>query len=498
MMSEKLRRVRAFEAEHLPAAAAALPWYHVTGGVGWINDPNGFSLYKGEYHLFFQYHPYDNHWGPMHWGHVKTRDFVRWERLPAALAPDEAYDQDGCFSGSALELPDGRHLLLYTGVRKERDEDGTEREFQTQCIAFGDGTEYEKYPQNPVITAADLPPEGSARDFRDPKIWREGDVYRAVAGNRMPDGSGAVLLFESDDLRAWRYLGILAASGRRRGRMWECPDFFPLDGKDVLLVSPQEMKAEGLEFLEGNVTLCLVGWFDREHSRLIREREQTIDYGLDFYAPQTVQTADGRRIMIAWMQYWNSVDCPPEDLPFFGQMTVPRELRVRDGRLLQTPVRELAAYRGEKREYCDVPLSGDLALPGVRGRCLDMTVTVRPAEGEMYQSFRLDVARDEENVVSILYRPASGTVRVDRTRSGYPGNVLNVREFAVRERDGAIRLRVLLDRYSLELFVNDGEQAASFTVYTKASADGIIFNTVGSARIDVEKYELEFGDERSV
>ena len=108
MTSDKLLRARAYEEERLPAVPAdLLPRYHLTGSVGWINDPNGFSLYKNEYHLFFQYNPYDVKWDTMHWGHVKTRDFIRWQRLPLALAPDEGYDASGCFSGSAIELPDG-------------------------------------------------------------------------------------------------------------------------------------------------------------------------------------------------------------------------------------------------------------------------------------------------------------------------------------------------------------------------------------------------------
>ena len=111
-MSKTLQRARDFEAKYLPYTRSELPHFHVTGGIGWINDPNGFAPYKGEYHLFFQYYPYDTKWGPMHWGHVKTRDFIRWERLPAALAPDTDYDRDGCFSGGAVELPDGRHLLM--------------------------------------------------------------------------------------------------------------------------------------------------------------------------------------------------------------------------------------------------------------------------------------------------------------------------------------------------------------------------------------------------
>ena len=140
MASEKLKRrgiSRRSTAPYVPEEER--PKFHVTGGIGWINDPNGFSLYKGEYHLFHQYHPYKPIWGPMHWGHVKTRDFIRWERLPVALAPDMPYDKDGCFSGSAVELPDGRQLLMYTGVREERQADGSLKPFQTQCLAVGDG-----------------------------------------------------------------------------------------------------------------------------------------------------------------------------------------------------------------------------------------------------------------------------------------------------------------------------------------------------------------------
>ena len=102
-ISSSLEKARKYEREKL-AEPEKYPVFHITAPVGWINDPNGFSLYQGEYHLFYQYHPYDNHWGPMHWGHCKTVDFVRWDRLPCALAPDMDYDGQGCFSGSALSM----------------------------------------------------------------------------------------------------------------------------------------------------------------------------------------------------------------------------------------------------------------------------------------------------------------------------------------------------------------------------------------------------------
>lgn len=490
MISEKLLAARKYESEKLPQVPSGiLPVYHITGGVGWINDPNGFSRYKNEYHLFFQYNPYDVHWDTMHWGHVKTTDFIHWERLPCAMAPDEEFDKDGCFSGSAIELPDGRHLIMYTGVRKETLPGGKQEEYQAQCIAVGDGIEYKKLSQNPVIDAGMLPPGGSVHDFRDPKIFEKGGKYYAVAGNRCPDGSGAVLLFESGDALSWSFCSVLASSGNRHGRMWECPDFFTLDSKDVLLVSPQEMKAKDLEFIDGNITLCLVGSFNPVTGSLEREHEQTIDYGLDFYAPQTVLTADGRRVMIAWMQYWDSVGYTPEGLPFFGQMTFPRELKIHNGRLYQTPVIELESARRDKTEHRNVAVSSEISLPGIKGRVIDLMVNVLPGE---YEYFRITVAADNTHGTEITYNPEKGTVLVDRSLSGSPKDILNTREFCVSKKEGKIEMRILLDRYSLELFVNGGSQAASFTIYTPLSADGISFSAGGTAVINAVKYNLEF------
>ena len=492
MISKKLQRARDFEKKYLRYTEEEQPRFHVTGGIGWINDPNGFAPYQGEYHLFFQYYPYDTKWGPMHWGHVKTRDFIRWERLPAALAPDMDYDRDGCFSGGAVELPDGRHLLMYTGVRNVRRRNGKLQAFQTQCIAIGDGVDYEKLAANPVIDAELLPEGGSTEDFRDPKIWREGDKFYAVIGNRSADGSGTILLFESDDAMHWRYVSVLSACHNQYGRMWECPDFFQLDDKDVLITSPQEMSAIGLEFHPGNANVCLVGHFDRETNHLNREWVQAIDYGLDFYAPQTLLTEDGRRVMIGWMQNWETSSCKPSELRFMGQMTLPRELTIRNRRLYQNPVRELEKYRGVKIDYYNVLINGETSLRGISGRCLDMTVTIRPGnESSMYKWFRLYVARDGEHFTMIRFRPDTSTIKVDRTHSGFPHDIVNIREFPACVHNGELKLRVIMDRYSLELFVNDGESAASFVLYTPAEASAISFTSEGAVLVDVEKYDLE-------
>lgn len=497
MTSEKLQKAREFEARYAPLIPdSQRPAFHVTPAIGWMNDPNGFSVFAGEFHLFYQYHPYSNEWGPMHWGHVRTRDFIRWERLPAALAPDQDYDKDGCFSGGAVELPDGRQLLVYTGVRQSRTEEGVLQDTQTQCVAVGDGVDFEKYGGNPVLDERSLPRGGSPVDFRDPKIWREADgTYRIVVGNRTADGSGAVLMYESTDGFKWQFVGTLDASENQYGRMWECPDFFALDGRQVLLVSPQDMTPIGLEFHAGNGTVCLIGEYDAETARFTRQNVQAIDYGIDFYAPQTLETPDGRRVMIGWMQNWNTVGCKPEHCRWFGQTSLPRELSVRDGRLIQNPVRELERYRGRRVAYSNVLVSTEANLHGIEGRVLDMTLTIRPAGKDSYRWFKLNIAKNGEFVTTIRYKPDVSTVKIDRSRCGLNYDIVHTRSFLVRPRDGELKLRIVMDRFSAELFLNDGEQAASFVFYTPQEANAISFEADGAVMMDVEKYDLEFDEE---
>ena len=158
----------------------------------------------------------------MHWGHAVSGDLLHWEHLPAAIAPDAWYDKDGCFSGSAVGLADGRQLLLYPGVMRAVTEDGQSHEIQTQCLAVGDGEDYEKYVQNSVLTEKDIPEGGSRFDFRDPKMWKTSEgKFRCIIGNRPADGSGQILLYGSDDGGHWSFLKILSENRNRFGRMWE-------------------------------------------------------------------------------------------------------------------------------------------------------------------------------------------------------------------------------------------------------------------------------------
>lgn len=494
MISQTLREARKYEeASEKKISREERPLFHLSTRVGWMNDPNGFSYYNGKYHLFYQYNPYDVHWASMHWGHAVSEDLLHWEYLPAALAPDEAYDKDGCFSGSAVTLPDGRHLLMYTGVIKEPRIDGTSGELQVQCLAVGDGTDYEKHEKNPVLTAKDLPEGSSKYDFRDPKMWRKADgTFRCVVGNRNADGCGQIALFSSPDGFDWHYEKMLALNSDRFGKMWECPDFFPLDGKWVLAVSPQDMLPQGFEYHNGNGTLCLIGDYDEETDTFTQQYDQAIDYGIDFYAPQTLLAPDGRRIMIGWMQNWDTCNhMRGSNEAWFGQMSLPRELEIRNGRLFQHPVRELENMRQNRVAYENVSFSGTISLEGVKGRRVDMELVLRPEEGQdLYQKFAVRFAQNDQYQTAFSFRPRESVLEVDRKFSGSRKDIIHQRRCKVNSENGELKLRIILDRFSVEAFVNDGEHVMTAILYTDQAAEGISFFSDGVVNMDVIKYDL--------
>lgn len=485
MSSQQLEKARTYEKQQDKRFHETRPRFHLSSRIGWMNDPNGFSIYKNEYHMFYQYHPYSLNWGPMHWGHAVSKDFLHWDYLPAAIAPDTAQDEEGCFSGSAIELEDGKQLLLYTGVSKQA---GTTQNIQAQCIAIGDGIDYVKYENNPVIYENQLPSGYSSIDFRDPKIWKENGIYRCVAVNKTKDFGGAILLFESKDGFCWSYVSTLARSNNEYSHMWECPDYFTLDNKHVILLSPQEMQAQGMEFHCGNNTMCMIGDYDDVSNTFVSEQVQAIDYGIDFYATQTLLTKDGRRIMSAWMQSWDGVAHRNLDCNWFGQMILPREIHIKNGRLIQNPVNEILSIRKAKVCYENQIVSESRCFDQVVGRHIDLTVTVKP--DSKYQLFRIKVAQDSKFYTMIEYVPITNSVRLDRSHSGCRADVVHERSCAVRNLDGAIKFRIIMDTNSVEIFINDGEQAMTACIYTPEQADGIYFEAIGSALIDIEKYEL--------
>ena len=500
VISEELEAAREYETKY-EIAGGDRPLFHVTPPVGWMNDPNGFSVYDGKLHLFYQYHPYSTEWGPMHWGHQVTKDMVKWEQLPVAMAPDTDYDKEGCFSGTAIEK-DGEHVLIYTSVMRNPDGEGM---LQNQSIAVGDGVTYRKIQNNPVVTG-DMLPEGLSRvDFRDPKVWFSDDRYYMAAGCVDNNDKGLVVLFSSQNMCTWTFESILARNDGDLGGVWECPDFFKLGEDYVLLVSPTGMKAEEYEFHNGNNSIYFVGGFDRKTGKFSGGKAISLDYGTDFYAPQTTLLPDGRRIMIAWMQSWHNLWIPG-DQKWQGMMTLPREISVENGMIRQKPIREIEGYHNDKVVCSDEEVSGSRVFDGICGRYVDMTVTVK---GEQYDEFVIELAKNYKYSTKFTYSRIKKLLELDRSLSGFEKDVACIRKAKVKcgircseddeitvgvatnniDSEG-IRLRFILDRNSVELFVNDGAMTMSTVIYTPVEVDGMEFSCDGSAIIDIEKYNI--------
>lgn len=468
--------------------------YHVMPEVGWLNDPNGFSVYNDEYHLFYQYYPYATHWGPMHWGHVKSKDLIKWEYLPVALAPDQKYDQNGCFSGSAMQVGD-KHVLLYTGhvdpnmsfTGSTAAEVGEIR--QVQCLAIGDGVNYHKAVANPVISTEQIPQNSSLSDFRDPKIWEKDGLYYCVVGSRDEDESGKIVMYQSVNLLDWSLVGILDHSRHELGRMWECPDVFELDETDVLIMSPQQLHHDEFKYKNGNTTVYFIGNLDYQTAKFTKTAFDEIDYGLDFYAPQTTLAPDGRRIMIAWMQSWDR-NIPSDQYGWVGAMTLPRELSVKNNKLYQMPVKEIENYRQNEVVYKNQIIAESTQFEGINGRCLELDLTVDLSQAD---NFSIKLMKSDECETVVTFDKECSILTFDRSQSGSgitEGRPLDIRKVPILLDKDQLKLRIFMDTYSIEIFAQDGEYAMTSTVYSKIDAQAIEFVSDGEAKLSISKWDI--------
>ena len=457
--------------------------YHAMPPVGWMNDPNGFGYAFGKYHLFYQFHPYSAAWGPMHWGHYTSSDFIKWELMPTALAPDTQFDADGCFSGTSIVDGDTMYLM-YTAVNNP---------YQTQALAESkDGINFTK---RGMVIGSDAVPSGSSKsDFRDPKVFKRNGKFYALIGSKTNAGEGQILLYSSNDLQQWDYVGVAHRDRRTTAGIYECPDIATIDGKDIIISSPQGMATQGWRHENLHSNLYMVGSLDTGTGAFTRESEDEIDSGLDFYAPQTMRTPDGRTVMIAWMQMW-SRSLPTQAHGWAGATTLPRELTLKNGKLYQAPVREIEKYRKNEVKHAALEVNGEAGADGVFGVTVELQFTLDIGDARR-AGVKLFCGDEHETLV--YYDRSTGLVTFDRsgcgTRISGDGKELDasVRSAQVEVKDNKVKFRIFLDKSSAEVFVNDGERTLTANVYSSPSDTGIkFFSEGGTATVrDIVKYDI--------
>lgn len=430
---------------------------HLKAPGNWINDPNGFIYYKGKYHLFYQYFPYAPVWGTMHWGHAVSSDLVHWEHLGVALFPTRYEDQNGCFSGSAVEC-DGKMNLYYTGIRyrevnpenihvNEKDYDAVQ-----MMISSEDGYSFDNFAGKRVVVPV-------AENTRDPKVWRDGGDFYMALGGTSQGKMGSILFYRSGDGVNWHYMS--RAQSERFGRILECPDIFRAGESYVLIGSAMHI-TEGTDGYE-NHAVCMPVDFDRDKCRLALHKEyQYVDYGLDLYAPQTNVDEEGRRVMIGWMRMPKAVE-GPECVLWNGMMCLPRVVEYADGHIyfrVHPAVdryfeREILngerIFGGERDGGRDGVCAGENGEPGIlSGKPWRIQVTLHPGESLDIGGFRIWEERD--------------FIRTDR-EAVFDG----IREYRLKSSTpklhGRYKLDIFVEPNLIEVFVNDGECVISNVVY---------------------------------
>ena len=402
------------------------PVFHVTAPAQWINDPNGPIFYKGFYHLFYQLHPFSDGSGPKYWGHVRSRDLAKWEPLPIALWPSSGAGESEVWSGCCTINGEGKPMIFYTSIAPGKSA-GDHAE-QWAAIGDDDLITWRKSPANPVLTE-ELHGGKKIYDWRDPFIFHDKKKTFLVTGgnlNRARGGQAVVNIYEAQNvgLTQWKYRGVMFQIPE--GATAECPNFFKLGDQWVLFVSPY-----------GKVQY-FVGDFDAETCRFKPRTRGLLDYGSSFYAPNTMQVPDGRRLVWGWLNGF------PGGHGWNGCLSLPRLLSwSRDGQLQQNPAPQLSRLRGKKVEWRNIHLdngSETLTLPNTNTLEILAEIDLKTAK-----SIELRIKGGAQDAQPIIVSSDGSELQVMNAKAPLP----------LPNGERKLNLRIFIDRSVLEVFANE-------------------------------------------
>ncbi len=410
---------------------------HLEPPHGWMNDPNGLCFFNGFYHVYFQYSPADAIGGGMKcWGHYRSPDLIKWEFTGTVLFPDTAEDKDGVFSGCGVVWNDVLYLFYTGNVMEEGEHDYTRtgRGANVICVTTTDGDRMS--PKKVLLRNSDYPDFCSCH-VRDPKVWQENGKWHMVLGARTLEDKGCVLFYTSLDLIKWVYEG--SDSIPDFGYMWECPDIFKLNGHKYLSVSPQGLRHGETKFQN----VYQSGYFHYDDG--IKYFTEW-DMGFDFYAPQTFEAPDGRRLLIGWMGIGDiPYSNPTVALGYQHCLTLPREITAdEEGNLMQNPVRELQVLRKNVRRVKDKE-----------------TVTI---------PLPFDFTADVCGSFCVIFEDAlrlnwDGSIFEMRFTDEDLGGKRTVRKTILEK---CADIRIIVDKSSLEIYLDGGRKVLSSRFYPNA------------------------------
>lgn len=421
--------------------------YHIMPTSGWVNDPNGLCQFKGVYHIYYQYSPFDVNGKLKLWGHITTEDFIKYQEHEPVLYPDFRYDQNGVYSGSAV-VRNGKINYFYTGNVKHLDGDYdyimTGREQNLIACSSEDGFNFSE--KELIMTNTDFPSNLSLH-VRDPKVYHKNGIDYMVLGARDDNSTGCILVLKGKDLKDWECHTVIY-SDEKFGYMWECPDLFDLNGETVLVTCPQGVPEEGYIYKNVHQNGYFLVNGDLESKDVNLSEFRLLDYGFDFYAPQSFEDESGRRILVGWMgipdaDYTNRTT----ENGWQHALTMPRELILKDGIIYQRPVEEIKALRGNMRTFAADEFK-DLEVENLSFEIC--------AEFEKCNGFKLNLRND----ISLSFDKSKGLIELNMGESGCG------RDARYAYCDEIRNIDVYSDTSAFEIFINDGEIVFTTRAYT--------------------------------
>ena len=454
--------------------------FHIQPTTGLLNDPNGFSYYNGEYHLFYQWFPLGPVHGIKHWYHVSSKDLVNWKDCGVGIIPTEYFESHGAFSGTGM-VHDDKLYLFYTG--NTRNEEWVRHPYQ--CLAIMD-SDNKIIKKQAIIEEL---PEGYTDNFRDPKVFRENDKYYCLIGAERKEGNvGTIVVYESDNLLNWTFKSEIKSDFEDRGFMWECPDYIKFEDKAALLFCPQGLEPQGDKYNNIFQSGYFVGdKIDFDNCEFNHGEFHELDRGFDFYAPQTTQCSDGRYVLVGWMGL-PEIDYPTDENGWAHCLTLPRELSLSNGKLIQKPVRELKKLRDTERTEKYVLDNKEIDVEGFNETTYEVECEFKNIQGKNV-GIKLRKCEGEETV--FYYDIENKKLVLDRSRSG----AAFAEQYGTERKcsyDGQnLKLQIFVDTSSVEIFVNDGEEVFTARIFTDIDSKGLALFADGNADAEIKMWTLK-------
>lgn len=342
--------------------------------------------------------------------------------------------------------------------------------------------------KNSEAVIKDLP-NGYTDNFRDPKVFKDNDKYYCLIGAERKDNLGTIVYYESNNLLDWKFKGEIKTDFFGNGFMWECPDYLRFDNKGVIIFSPQGLEADGDKYQNIFQSGYLIGdKIDFSNGEFNHGNFNELDRGFDFYAPQTTEDEQGRKILVGWMGL-PEIDYPTDKNGWAHCLTIPRELELKGDKLIQKPVKELELLRGEKIE-CSYTLSNEEKdIDGFNEKVYELICNFNNITGR-YVGIKLRKGMDSETV--FYYDIENKELVLDRSKSGEVFATEYGTERKCEYNEKNLKVQIFVDVSSVEIFVNDGVEVFTSRIFTKDASNGVAVFADGQANVDIDLWKINY------